>query len=123
MQLSVFHIQGTSNWTFFDLIRYVNVVFHRRENTVLRGQLFERTDEYPSTLSVARNVYVIPNALVADQFRPSPVYGSSDTSKCFPSKNSWLRLICRFSSHNCSYLAPGVSQRDRSPGGRRTTHL
>jgi len=43
-----------------------------RENTVLRGQLFERYDDDPSTLSVSRNVYVIPNALVADQFKPSP---------------------------------------------------
>ena len=53
---------------------------HRRENTVLRGQLFERYDDDPSTLSVSRNVYVIPNALVADQFKPSPPK-STETSK------------------------------------------
>ncbi|KAF8880060.1 glycosyltransferase family 4 protein [Infundibulicybe gibba] len=48
-----------------------------RENTVLRGQLFEHyndddTTNTTSTLSVRRNVYVIPNALVADQFKPAP---------------------------------------------------
>ncbi|KAF8237378.1 transferase [Tricholoma matsutake] len=49
-----------------------------RENTVLRGELFERNDSDPSGLSIRQNVYVIPNALVADQFKPcSPK--SSDT--------------------------------------------
>jgi phosphatidylinositol glycan class A protein len=43
-----------------------------RENTVLRGELFEKNDGDPSGLSVHRNVYVIPNALVADQFKPCP---------------------------------------------------
>lgn len=45
---------------------------HSRENTVLRGELFERNDDDPSGLSVRQNVYVIPNALVADQFKPCP---------------------------------------------------
>ncbi|KAF5318859.1 hypothetical protein D9619_010896 [Psilocybe cf. subviscida] len=35
-----------------------------RENTVLRGQLFERNNE------LRKSVYVIPNALVAEQFKP-----------------------------------------------------
>ncbi|KAJ7255372.1 glycosyltransferase family 4 protein [Mycena rebaudengoi] len=43
-----------------------------RENTVLRGELFERYEEDPDVLSVRRSVYVIPNALVPDRFRPSP---------------------------------------------------
>ncbi|EGN92502.1 glycosyltransferase family 4 protein [Serpula lacrymans var. lacrymans S7.3] len=42
-----------------------------RENTVLRGQLFEKSEYDPSALSVRQNVYVIPNALVADQFKPA----------------------------------------------------
>ncbi|KAF8156841.1 glycosyltransferase family 4 protein [Crassisporium funariophilum] len=41
-----------------------------RENTVLRGQLFERSEEDPNQLEVRRNLYVIPNALVAEQFKP-----------------------------------------------------
>ena len=53
---------------------------HSRENTVLRGELFERNEGDPSGLSVRRNVYVIPNALVADQFKPCPLT-SSNTSK------------------------------------------
>ncbi|TFK70802.1 transferase, partial [Pluteus cervinus] len=44
-----------------------------RENTVLRGQLFEKDEDDPSTLTVRNNVYVIPNAIVASQFQPSPV--------------------------------------------------
>jgi phosphatidylinositol glycan class A protein len=55
---------------------------HSRENTVLRGELFERNEGDPSGLSVRRNVYVIPNALVADQFKPCPLK-SSNTSKIF----------------------------------------
>lgn len=43
-----------------------------RENTVLRGQLYERSDKDPTTLAVRKNVYVIPNALVAEQFKPHP---------------------------------------------------
>lgn len=57
----------------------------RRENTVLRGELFERTENDPVGLSVSRNVYVIPNAFVAAQFKPSPIQPSlsksPDTSK------------------------------------------
>jgi len=43
-----------------------------RENTVLRGQLFERDEDNPSEIIVRRSVYVIPNALVAEQFQPHP---------------------------------------------------
>ncbi|KAF8970447.1 glycosyltransferase family 4 protein [Flammula alnicola] len=40
-----------------------------RENTVLRGQLFERNED-PKVLELRKSVYVIPNALVAEQFKP-----------------------------------------------------
>ncbi|EIW74367.1 glycosyltransferase family 4 protein [Coniophora puteana RWD-64-598 SS2] len=43
-----------------------------RENTVLRGQLFEHAEDGSGRLEVRRDVYVIPNALVADQFKPAP---------------------------------------------------
>ncbi|KAF8430897.1 glycosyltransferase family 4 protein [Boletus edulis BED1] len=43
-----------------------------RENTVLRGQLFEPSEEDPSLSVVRSSVYTIPNALVAEQFIPSP---------------------------------------------------
>ncbi|KAL1741375.1 hypothetical protein HDZ31DRAFT_6678, partial [Schizophyllum fasciatum] len=43
-----------------------------RENTVLRAQLFEPRADDPATLAVRDNVYVIPNALVADHFVPDP---------------------------------------------------
>jgi len=41
----------------------------RRENTVLRAQLDPNL------------VYVIPNALIADQFKPSPVVNDPEHSK------------------------------------------
>ncbi|KAF8551194.1 glycosyltransferase family 4 protein, partial [Imleria badia] len=43
-----------------------------RENTVLRGQLFEPSEEDSSVSVVRSSVYTIPNALVAEQFTPSP---------------------------------------------------
>lgn len=43
-----------------------------RENTVLRAQLFEPSDEDPNVSVVRPSVYTIPNALVAEQFTPSP---------------------------------------------------
>ncbi|KAH6887872.1 transferase [Coprinopsis sp. MPI-PUGE-AT-0042] len=43
-----------------------------RENTVLRGQLFEPDEKDPTKLAMRRNVYVIPNALVAERFPPCP---------------------------------------------------
>jgi phosphatidylinositol glycan class A protein len=39
---------------------------------VLRGQLFERVDS-SQTLNVRKDLYVIPNAIVGEQFEPSPV--------------------------------------------------
>jgi phosphatidylinositol glycan class A protein len=45
----------------------------RRENTVLRAQLDPNL------------VYVIPNALIADQFKPSPVVNNPEHSKSLPS--------------------------------------
>ena len=64
------------NWNIFLL--YTTIC--SRENTVLRGQLFERSEEDPNILQVRQNLYVIPNALVAEQFKPS-VLPSTDTSK------------------------------------------
>ncbi|KAF7969753.1 hypothetical protein HWV62_26038 [Athelia sp. TMB] len=48
-----------------------------RENTVLRGQLFDPSPD--GTMVVRKNVYVIPNALVSDRFRPAETPLSSDT--------------------------------------------
>ncbi|KAG9311863.1 glycosyltransferase family 4 protein [Chiua virens] len=50
-----------------------------RENTVLRGQLFEPSEEDPSVSVVRSSVYTIPNALVAEQFTPSPPSRPLDT--------------------------------------------
>ena len=49
----------------------------RRENTVLRSNL------------PPKSVYVIPNAIVADHFRPVPSILPTDTSQC-----SHLRWTC-----------------------------
>ncbi|KAG6917608.1 hypothetical protein DXG01_001837 [Tephrocybe rancida] len=43
-----------------------------RENTVLRGELFETDPSNPTKLVVRENVYVIPNSLVAESFKPGP---------------------------------------------------
>jgi len=53
----------------------------RRENTVLRGQLYERSEKDPKVPEVRKSVYVIPNALVAEQFRPR-VKPTTDISMC-----------------------------------------
>ncbi|KAI6021694.1 glycosyltransferase family 4 protein [Pisolithus microcarpus] len=50
-----------------------------RENTVLRGQLFEASEDNPSLSAVRPSVYTIPNSLVAEQFTPSPQPLPSDT--------------------------------------------
>lgn len=42
-----------------------------RENTVLRGQMFDPDPDDPTKLKMRNNVYVIPNSLVADRFKPS----------------------------------------------------
>ncbi|KAG6878039.1 hypothetical protein C0992_008730 [Termitomyces sp. T32_za158] len=44
-----------------------------RENTVLRGELFEPDPQDSSKHFVRKNVYVIPNALIADNFKPVPL--------------------------------------------------
>jgi hypothetical protein len=51
----------------------------RRENTILRGQLFEQSIGDPP-ISVCQIVYVIPNALVEDQFKPAPTLDISGTN-------------------------------------------
>ncbi|KAJ8501740.1 hypothetical protein ONZ45_g12030 [Pleurotus djamor] len=50
-----------------------------RENTVLRGQLYEHDDQaHPRRMIVNRNVYVIPNALVGERFKPFDIQRSPD---------------------------------------------
>ncbi|KAF4616933.1 hypothetical protein D9613_008707 [Agrocybe pediades] len=49
-----------------------------RENTVLRGELFERNEDDPNVLELRKSVYVIPNSLIAEQFKPS-IQPPSDT--------------------------------------------
>ncbi|KAG9218025.1 hypothetical protein CCMSSC00406_0008802 [Pleurotus cornucopiae] len=51
-----------------------------RENTVLRGELYETDDTNPHSkrIVVNPNVYVIPNSLVADKFRPCHIPRHSD---------------------------------------------
>ena len=48
---------------------------------MLRGQLFEPSEEDPSVSVVRSSVYTIPNALVAEQFTPSPQPQPLDTSE------------------------------------------
>ena len=55
------------------LFPYFSQTKRSRENTVLRGRLLEELDNDPSTLAVRQNVYVIPNAIIADHFKPSAV--------------------------------------------------
>ncbi len=50
---------------------------------MLRGQLFEKDNDDPTKLSVRRSVYVIPNAIVAEQFKPRPSE-SSEISAFIP---------------------------------------
>ena len=78
MQLSASLIQGTCRRYQHPLLLYTTIC--SRENTVLRGQLFERSEEDPNILEVRQNIYVIPNALVAEQFKPCG-QPSTDTSK------------------------------------------
>ena len=65
-------------------IKNLSLLIHNfdcsRENTVLRGQLFERSENDPDILKVRQNVYVIPNALVSEQFKPCG-QPPTDTSK------------------------------------------
>ncbi|KAF9494813.1 glycosyltransferase family 4 protein [Pleurotus eryngii] len=51
-----------------------------RENTVLRGELYETddTNKHSKRIIVNPNVYVIPNALVADKFKPDKIARRSD---------------------------------------------
>jgi hypothetical protein len=63
-----------------EYIPLIDLYKQSRENTVLRGQLFEGSEEDPNILQVRQNLYVIPNALVAEQFKPCG-QPSTDTSK------------------------------------------
>jgi hypothetical protein len=39
---------------------------------VLRGELYDKNPDDSDKLSVRNNIYVIPNAIVAEQFMPGP---------------------------------------------------
>lgn len=54
-----------------------------RENTVLRGELFEPSPEDRRKLTVRDNIYVIPNALVAERFQPDPKDASNSSSSFY----------------------------------------
>lgn len=78
----VFLIQGTFvSFRICNGYLQIAVVFTSRENTVLRGQLFERSEADPNVLEVRKSVYVIPSALIPEQFKPCPP-PSSDKSVC-----------------------------------------
>ncbi|KAJ7150940.1 transferase [Mycena crocata] len=64
-----------------------------RENTVLRGELFEKYDEDSDKISVRKSVYVIPNALVPSQFKPSPVESSDKITIVFLSRFAYRKGI------------------------------
>ncbi|KIK70306.1 glycosyltransferase family 4 protein [Collybiopsis luxurians FD-317 M1] len=64
-----------------------------RENTVLRGELYEQSDETPSRLFVSSNVYVIPNALVAERFQPGPPQSSDTITIVFLSRFAYRKGI------------------------------
>ena len=68
--ICVSHIGYVFPWSCF---LHLSQMQRRRENTVLRGRLLEESDKNPSTLAVRQNVYVIPNAIIADHFKPSAV--------------------------------------------------
>lgn len=72
--ICVSHTGYVLNYEFVPCVSKVLALTHlpicSRENTVLRGELFEPSEDDPSKLSVRSNVYVIPNALVAEQFQP-----------------------------------------------------
>ncbi|KAF4563701.1 hypothetical protein EYR36_002940 [Pleurotus pulmonarius] len=65
-----------------------------RENTVLRGELYETDDTNPHSkrIVVNPNVYVIPNSLVADKFRPCHTPRRSDESGDGPKLINLLQM-------------------------------
>ncbi|KAJ6491278.1 transferase [Mycena vitilis] len=64
-----------------------------RENTVLRGELFEKSDTEPEVISVRESVYVIPNALVPERFQPSPPEPSEIITIVFLSRFAYRKGI------------------------------
>ncbi|PPQ72390.1 hypothetical protein CVT26_006750 [Gymnopilus dilepis] len=68
-------------------------IIYRRENTVLRGQLFDPSELDPSMPEVRKNVYVIPNALVAEQFKPNPPPPSETITIVFLSRFAYRKGI------------------------------
>ncbi|KAF5369536.1 hypothetical protein D9758_002630 [Tetrapyrgos nigripes] len=66
-----------------------------RENTVLRGELYTlSTDQHGKIRPVVNfNVYVIPNAIVAEQFRPGPLIPSDTITIVFLSRFAYRKGI------------------------------
>ncbi|CAK5275783.1 unnamed protein product [Mycena citricolor] len=64
-----------------------------RENTVLRGQLFDRSPKAPDVFTVRNNVYVIPNTLVPERFQPSPPPPSEIVTIVFLSRLAYRKGI------------------------------
>lgn len=75
-----------------NMIQYLLILICRRENTVLRGELFERSEDKPPRLTVGKNVYVIPNALVADQFKPGPPKSTETSQSSCASAHSEFKI-------------------------------
>ncbi|KAK7059722.1 phosphatidylinositol N-acetylglucosaminyltransferase subunit A [Favolaschia claudopus] len=57
-----------------------------RENTALRGGLYDITESDPPDFRVHENVYVIPNALIPERFKPSPPKSSETITIVFLSR-------------------------------------
>ncbi|KAJ7931266.1 glycosyltransferase family 4 protein [Mycena leptocephala] len=64
-----------------------------RENTVLRGELLEKSDTDPDAISVRKSVYVIPNTLVPERFQPSPPKPSETITIVFLSRFAYRKGI------------------------------
>ncbi|KAJ6572097.1 glycosyltransferase family 4 protein [Mycena capillaripes] len=64
-----------------------------RENTVLRGELWEKSDTDPDAIAVRKSVYVIPNTLVPERFKPSPPEPSETITIVFLSRFAYRKGI------------------------------
>lgn len=57
-----------------------------------------------------QSIYVIPNAIVADQFKPAPIKVPTDFGEVFPLNVTILRPTNRLFSDDCCRLAFGLPQ-------------
>ena len=118
----VFHIQGQSTSLTEPTNANKSIHIHSRENTVLRGQLFERSDEDPNVLEVRKSVYVIPSALIAEQFTPCPPPPSDKRLFLFLLTiiTSSFSMIC---SNHRRAIPSYISERSRPPRSDRSKDL